>query len=316
MPTTSRLPIRFFLFGLLAFLPACGQLAPTSVLTPEPSDSSLPGPVARAAILDPTPASPTSSTRNTIVPVLDAERKTESTIFERVAWTAAAPLRAAPAGVGAFLADVEAHLPPSMGTRYRDADPVTWCHETTHGVHADLRIKYGRPAFYPGGSRCALVEAPAVTLGEVAAVVPQAYRGSRFNLYLVAQRREWDREPLYVWDEWVAYNNGTTTAIEQGSRRGGGASDDAVACIEFSGYALAVAAAARRKGAPVGEQFRAFLAWELRRSLGLYVKALKIPAYAWPDRRLERLWREGDAFVAGELKALYGDALTVRDLLP
>ena len=89
-----------------------------------------------------------------------------------------------------------------------------------------------------------------------------------------------------------------------------------MACIELSGYALAVAAVARRKGLPVSEQFREFLAWELRRSLALYAKAMTLPAFAWYDRRLEQAWRGGDPFVVEELRALYGDALTVRDLLP
>jgi hypothetical protein len=218
--------------------------------------------------------------------------------------------------VGPFLADVESRLPPEMGTRYRDSSRVTWCHETTHGVHAALRNRYRLPAFYVGGGKFALVEAPAVTLREVAAVVPQHLRGSRFDLYLVRQRSDWDREPLYVWDEWVAYDNGTTTGIEEAGRYARGASDDAVACIELSGYALAVAAAARRKGVPVSDQFREFLAWELRRSLRLYARAESLPAFAWPDRRLERTWRSGDPFVVEELRALYGEALTVRDLLP
>ena len=140
-------------------------------------------------------------------------------------------------------------------------------------------------------------------------------RGTRFNLYLVTQRRDWNREPLYVWDEWVAYDNGTATGVEERPRPAAGASDDAVACIELSGYALAVAAAARRKGVPVSQQFREFLAWELRRSLALYVRALALPAYAWPDRRLEQRWCAGDPFVQEELRALYGETLTVRDLL-
>jgi hypothetical protein len=234
----------------------------------------------------------------------------------KVAWRTAPPLRAAPTGVGAFLADVESRLPPQMGTRYRDSSRITWCHETTHGVHADLRIRYRLPAFYPGGGKFALVEPPAVTLGEVAAAVPPSLRGMRYQLYLIRQRREWDRDPLYVWDEWVAYDNGTATGIEEAGRSQGGMSDDAVSCIELSGYALAVAAAARRKGVPVSEQFREFLAWELRRSLGIYAKAMTLPGFAWPDRRLERAWRGGDAFVVEELRALYGEALTVRDLLP
>jgi hypothetical protein len=234
---------------------------------------------------------------------------------DRVAWRTALPLRVAPSGVGAFLADVESRLPPEMGTRYRDRSRVTWCHETTHGVHAALRNRYRLPAFYPGGGKFALVEPPAVTLGEVAAAVPVHLRGTRYPVYLVRQRRDWDRDPLYVWDEWVAYDNGTTTGIEEAARFQHGASDDAVACIELSGYALAVAAAARRKGVVVSEQFREFLAWELRRSLGLYVKAMALPAFAWHDTRLEQSWRRGDPFVVEELRALYGDALTVPDLL-
>jgi hypothetical protein len=218
--------------------------------------------------------------------------------------------------VGPFLADIESHLPPDLGTRYRDRDRITWCHETTHGVHAALRIRYRLDAFYPGGGRCALVEAPAITLGDVAAAVPAQLRGNRYPTYLVKQRRDWEHEPLNVWDEWVAYDNGTTTGIEEGGRGGPGMSDDAVACLEMSGYALAVSAAARQKGAPVSDQFREFLAWELRRSLALYTRAVNMPAFSWQDRRLERLWRSGDAFVVEELRALYGGALTVADLLP
>jgi hypothetical protein len=215
-----------------------------------------------------------------------------------------------------MVADVESRLPPEMGSRYRDRDRITWCHETTHGVHAALRIRYGKPAFYPGRGKCAVVEVPAITLGEVAAALPARFRGTRYPTYLVAQRRQWDREPLYVWDEWVAYDNGTAAGIEAGSRPGPGSSDDAIACIELSGYALAVAAAARRKGVPLSEQFREFMAWELRRSLSLYAQAIVMPGFAWPDRRLERLWRGNDPFVAEELRALYGEALSVRDLLP
>ena len=200
-------------------------------------------------------------------------------------------------------------------SRYRDSSHVTWSHETTHGIHAALRNRFGLAAFYPGGGKFALVEPPAVTLGEVAAVIPQHLRGIRYQTYLVRQRHDWEYSPLYIWDEWVAYNNGTTTGIEEVARSQCGASDDAVACIELSGYALAVAAAARRKGIPVSEQFREFLAWELRRSLGLYARALTLPAFAWNDLRLELAWRQGDPFIVEELRALYGESLTVRDLL-
>jgi hypothetical protein len=233
-----------------------------------------------------------------------------------VQWREAPRLRGVPAGLGPFLADVESRLPRQMGNQYRDSSRITWCHETTHGVHSALRNQFRLPAFYPGGGKFALVEPPDVTLAEVAEAVPARLRGTRFQTYLVKARGDWGRDPLYVWDEWVAYNNGTTTAIEEGGRWQRGPSDDAVACLEMSGYALAVAAAARRKGVPVSDQFREFLASELRRSLGLYSRAIALPAFAWHDRKLEEVWRRGDPFIVGELRALYGGSLTVDDLLP
>jgi hypothetical protein len=303
MTRTSRLSRAIPLLALFACAVAsCHQISPD--LAPVDLDAAT-TPVARASRPLSTPE------REDALPA----NPPSALAGGRVVWTAFAPLRAAPAGVGTFLADVEAHLPPDLGLRYRDRDRVTWCHETTHGVHSALRNRYRLAAFYPGGGRCALVEPPAVTLGDVAAVVPPQWRGTRYNLYLVSQRRDWDRDPLYVWDEWVAYDNGTTAGIEAGLRPSAGASDDAVSCIELSGYALAVAAAARRKGAPVSEQFREFLAWELRRSLALYAYAIKLPAFAWHDRRLEQRWRAGDPFVTEELRALYGESLTVQDLL-
>jgi hypothetical protein len=300
MIRTTRRPVVGFLAGLLGCAVAsCIPAGPTTTFmtyVPE-QQPQPPRPAPSLSIPQPAPAADPSGPGG------------------RVLWTDAPALRPAPR-TSAFLADVESRLPPEMGTRYRDRDHVTWCHETTHGVHAALRNRYGLPAFYPGGGRCALVEAPALTLGEVAAVVPQRFRGTRYNTYLVSQRRDWDRDPLYVWDEWVAYDNGASTAVEEGVRPGAGMSDDAVACLELSTYALGVAAAARRKGVQVSGQFREFLAWELRRSADLYARALALPAFAWPDRRLERLWRAGDPFVTEELRALYGDSLTAKALLP
>jgi hypothetical protein len=326
MARTNRLPL--LIAAVLAGAGAsCRQLGPTpsrgfadsAPATRPAAESESPAPAVRAAVDLPGPAPRPEAELVSLAAMVNLQPLPAPAAplpGERVAWREARRWRAVPPGLTPFLADVESRLPMDLGLRYRASSRVTWCHETTHGVQASLRNLYGLPAFYPGGGKCALVEPPAVTLTEVAAVVPPQLRGNRYQLYLVSQRRDWDREPLYVWDEWVAYDNGTTTGIEEGGRSQAGPSDDAVACIELSGYSLAVAAAARRKGAPVGEQFREFLAWELRRSLRLYARAVALPAFSWPDRRLERNWRGGDAFVAEELRALYGEALTVRDLLP
>ena len=133
----------------------------------------------------------------------------------------APPLRAAPFGVRPFLADVESRLPPEMGTRYRDKSRVTWCHETTHGVHAALRNTLPPACLLSRRRQFAQVEPPAVTLAEVAAAVPPRLRGTRFEIYLVRSGATGTANPLYVWDEWVAYNNGTTTGIEEARRSAG-----------------------------------------------------------------------------------------------
>lgn len=313
--------------GLTALLAwtgtACRQVGPlaSAPVAPRPITRAVPAsvvpPPRRTVDIPPAPpAAPTASAASAAITPAVHRPPGRALPGDQVAWREAPALRPPPVGVGAFLADVESRLPPQLGTQYRDRSRVTWCHETTHGVHAALRNRYRAPAFYPGGGRFALVEAPALSLGEVAAAVPPRLRGVRYQVYLVQQRRDWERDPLYVWDEWVAYNNGTTTALAEGGRSKTGPSDDAVACLELSTYALAVASAARRKGVPVSDQFREFCAWELRRSLGLFVRASAHPAFAWPDRRMEQAWRNGDPFLVEELRALFGDALTLRDLLP
>jgi hypothetical protein len=311
MKRPNRLPYALFLAAAAGVcVVSCQQVGPVpGFVLPSPGPEFPPEPAAGSETAGSEP--PLAPVRTASLPANEGDGPGGA-----VAWAAAPALRPAPAGVGPFLADVESRLPPAMGTTYRDPQRITWCHETTHGVQAALRIRHRLPAFYPGGGRCALVEPPALTLGDVAAAVPARFRGTRYNLYLVTQRRQWERDPLYVWDEWVAYDNGMTTGLEESGRPSFGASDDAVACIELSGYALAVAAAARRAGAPVSPAFRAFLAWELRRSLGLYARAMTLPAFAWNDRRLEQLWRANDPFLVEELHALYGDAVAVKDLLP
>ncbi|MFO0926225.1 MAG: hypothetical protein U0736_04180 [Gemmataceae bacterium] len=329
MARTSRLPL-LLTAGLALVIAACRQTPPTAYLPlpppppqvrgvpasplPTPNWDNHPVPIARLAPQQP-PRSPRPAAQP-VRPVVQPVSGSNGLPGDRVAWVEAPRLRAAPTGVTPFLADVESRLPPSSGMQYRDKSRVTWCHETTHGVHAALRIRHGKPAFYVGDGRCALVDSLPLTLTEIAAAVPPQFRGGRFQVYLVSQRKDWDREPLYVWDEWVAYNNGTTTGIEEGGRAGVRVADDAVACLEMSGYALAVAAAARRKGVPLNDSFREFLACELRRSLGLYARAITLPAFAWHDRRLERVWRDGDPFIVDELRALYGESLTVGHLLP
>jgi hypothetical protein len=181
---------------------------------------------------------------------------------------------------GPLLTEIERHLPASYGTTYRDADPVTHGHETTHGIDAELQNNHAPTdgkryeAMYVLEDRAVFVEQPKLRKAQVAPYVPQALRGSRFDLYITGQTA-FDDEPLYIWEEWVAYTNGGSVGVElmqlgkwtQGSR-------DAVAGpLELSIYAIALARAVEQHDAnyfATNKQFREFLAWNLWRAMKVF----------------------------------------------
>jgi hypothetical protein len=213
-----------------------------------------------------------------------------------------------------FLNDILGHLHPSMGNQYFDRDPITWGHETTHGVNSYVRNTYGKQrqnGFYVGGGQAIVLDEPALRLSDV--VVPTKLRGSRYQLYFVQQQKDWNNEPLYICDEWVAYTNGSTVGLEwQGF---GNQRDDMISCVEFSGYALSLAATISHldpgyfKRCP---QFKDFLSHELKRSIGVYSKGIERPDFAW-DRQLATEFKRSPEIKA-TLQSLYGDSLTIDSL--
>ena len=64
------------------------------------------------------------------------------------------------------------------------------------------------------------------------------------------------------------------------------------------------------------KQFRGFLAHELRRSIGIYRRGMKLDHFRW-ERRLERnLMKQDDSQeIRQVVQRLYGDDLTLEDLL-
>lgn len=126
-------------------------------------------------------------------------------------------------------------------------DLVSTAHECTHGVNADIR-NAGHPAglYLLAGKALACPE-PSFRKSVVADYVPASLRGDRFATYVTGQPG-WDDSPLYIWDEWTAYQNGAIAAadLSQHSEYVGGWSDWAMGPLEFNAYGLAVMAAARQ----------------------------------------------------------------------
>lgn len=184
-------------------------------------------------------------------------------------WHTLKPMRDVDAGqLGDVLADIESRMP--SGHIYRDNDPITWAHETTHGINSRVRVFAGdgRNAFYCCRGDVFIVHEPRIRKRQVAEAVPPEFRGGVFNLYLAGQN-EWDDQPLYLLDEWSAYVNGALCAIDlaKHGRRINAASEVEYA-LEFAGYATVMLHVVDRFDASFDdrEALEHFVAWLLART--------------------------------------------------
>lgn len=199
---------------------------------------------------------------------------------------------------GDALTDIARHLPTSYGSTYADPDKVTHGHETSHGIHAHLR-NYHNPtgkranAFYVLGDRVAFVVEPNIRKSQIAPYVPASLRGFRYGTYVTGQTA-WDDTPLYVWDEWNAYVNGGAVGVDlaMAGKWTYGWRDAVSGVIEFVGYALATAMAVEALDPGYfasNTQFREFLAWNLERSMAIFLAGRTFPDFAWAEQ--DALWQ-------------------------
>jgi hypothetical protein len=131
-------------------------------------------------------------------------------------------VRAAPPGYIPVLRDAFSRLPDAERFRcpIEPGDFITWTHEAWHGVTAAVSPPGGYGIYCGEGKAVVFRSHPKVTIGEVAASIPKADRGTIFPLYLVEQRRYWDKQPLYLVDEFNSYVVGALARQQLGwSRR-------------------------------------------------------------------------------------------------
>lgn len=137
------------------------------------------------------------------------------------AFTDVPAVRTSSVARGELLRDIDNHMP--RGHHYSAANPITWAHETTHGINANVRNKYIADskhqirynAFYVLNNKAVLVVEPKGTIKSAADKTPKSLRQVRqslFNLYMTS--KAWDNRPLYICDEWSAYTNGSEVRNE------------------------------------------------------------------------------------------------------
>jgi len=124
----------------------------------------------------------------------------------------------------------------------------TNAHETAHGIASQLRMAHARAypgkkinGFYFRDGKGVIVIEPRLRLRDVAKRIPPCLRSYRYNLYFVTQLRDWDDQPTYCLDEWVAYTLGGECAVDDYQRTAANDGTDAVSgCLDFSLYTIAL----------------------------------------------------------------------------
>lgn len=202
---------------------------------------------------------------------------------------------------GNALTDIENHLPEKFGTYYRDSDKITWGHETTHGIHSHLNMTYRKSneyGLYVGNNKAIMLPQPHVRISDIAEYVPNSMRKSRYQLYLVNQTESWNAEPIYLFDEWVAYVNGSEVGVElslKGEKRN--KSDYCLSNLEFTIYAFYVCIATQELDPKYDTtQLFAFTAWNAERAMKLYHQGYEFDHFNWDNHEyLKHLQNSPDA---------------------
>lgn len=166
------------------------------------------------------------------------------------------------------LQDIESRMPANHG--YEFSDPMTWAHETSHGISSRLRMQHGAGCnvFYCLDGKAFVVREPKGSLWNAGSLVPQSLRGNSFQLYFGEQRRYWDDTPTYVLDEWNAYTNGSLCGQELDVN---GWHYELLQAIQFSVYAIAVAKSISETDPNYDHTaLRAFIAWNSERTMSIW----------------------------------------------
>ncbi len=121
-----------------------------------------------------------------------------------------------------LLGIIDSYMPE--GHAYTSRDSITYGHETLHGISARLRNKYKEKygtninVIYIKYNQFLILEHPPITISQIAKEVPPDLRDDIFKLYLIRQRKYWNRQPLYILEECNCYLYGALIGYEVGQK--------------------------------------------------------------------------------------------------
>jgi hypothetical protein len=233
-----------------------------------------------------------------------------------------------PRAAGDVLQDIVQHLPTSYGDQYYFDEPITWAHETTHGINSELRNYHnntGKRAngFYVLANRGVILVEPDLRKSDANMYVPQKLRGFRYETYMSGQQA-WDDTPTYIFDEWVAYTNGGAVgvALVEKGLFGNEWQDGVYGQLEFVVYSMALGMAVEAKDPDYFQtypQFREFLAWNTRRAMEVFRKGRVMTQFQYDvqDTYFETLRSDPSAQAMRDfISRTWGEAFLAEILAP
>lgn len=176
----------------------------------------------------------------------------------------------------------------------------TRVHETVHYINNEIRNKAGGThnrvnGFYCLKGRGIVLEEPNIKKSQVREFIPQIVRSTRYDLY-IENSPDWENQPLYIVDEWVAYTISGMSAVED--HQNGllkEHTDGVFGCLEFSIYGIALCMTIEKYDPDYwknNQKFKTFIYWWLRGSQNTFNAG----------RNLENLFWEGQEKLLNTLR--------------
>lgn len=199
----------------------------------------------------------------------------------------------------------------------------TDAHETSHGIHNELRNSYqqklGRRVngFYALEGRGVIIDEPGIKMSHAVAFIPENLRSYRYKLYMVQQLKDWNDTPLYILDEWTAYVNGGMCGVDdiaKGKHKEGW-TDLVSGCLDFSIYTTALCMAVKKNDPEYWEknpQLKNYVIWQMKRAEKTFLTGRVLKECKWEtqDKLLLQLLTSTEAapmraFLKDELDGIW-----------
>ena len=167
-------------------------------------------------------------------------------------------------------------------------------HETSHGISSEIRSKYRTQYTYPINGiyllfgKGMLLREPNILITDISKNIPISVRGYRYKTYFIDQTKYWNKQPLYILEEWNCYILGAECAVVDWQNETSLEKTDAVSgALEFAVYSLALAKTVYEEDKNYwleNQDFKDLIEYNLLRAYHVYSIGKNIDAFRFSEQ--------------------------------